>query len=117
MRILRINCLRIRSLACMGIKLVCGCLHAVKRGYDNCILLRVYSLGSGTMNGRKRNGKRDRKKRRGMVERGGKGGKDEAPLKLFLRHASLTSSVSWSWNILKFYDNNHSLWVEELECD
>src|SRR6218665_3938656 len=57
MRILRINCLRIRSLACMGIKLVCGCLHAVKRGYDNCILLRVYSLGSGTMNGRKRQNK------------------------------------------------------------
>ena len=28
---------------------------------DNCILLRVYSLGSGTMNGRKRNGKREEK--------------------------------------------------------
>src|SRR6218665_2886175 len=90
-----------------------------REDYDNCILLRLYSLGSGTMNSRKRNGKIDRKKRRGMVERGGKGrgGKDEAPLKLFLRHASLTSSVSWSRNILKFYDNNHSLWVEELECD
>ena len=84
-----------------------------REDYDSCILLMLYSLGSGTMNGRKRNGKRDRKKRRGMVERGGKGrgGKDEAPLKLFLRHASLTSSVSWSRNILKFYDNNHSLWV------
>jgi len=63
----------------------------------------------------KRNGKRGRKKRRGqggIVERegGGRGrdGKDEAPLKLVLRHASLTSSVSWSRNNIRFYDNNHS---------
>ena len=90
----------------MGMELVCGCLHAVKRGYDNCTLLRVYSLGSETMNGRKRNGKREGGGRMKWMK---KGGKYDAHLKLVLRHASLTSSVSWSRNIIKFYDNNHSL--------
>ena len=69
---------------------MCGCLHAVKRGYT-----------------RKRRQKEERAGRDGRKRGGrGRGGKDEAPLKLFLRHASLTSSVSWSRNIIKFYDNN-----------